>query len=71
MANVTQKELKDEKELTVQLLKYQGRDYQEWLYLKHQEFNRENSDIFKQLLTKAIKEKNNGIRQEWEERGNK
>lgn len=53
----TQKEQKEEKELTAQLLTYQGQDYQEWLHEKHLEFNRENSDIFKKLLTKAIKEK--------------
>jgi hypothetical protein len=53
----TQREQKDEKELTQQLLRYQGQDYQDWLHEKHEEFNRENSDVFKKLLTKAIKEK--------------
>lgn len=53
----TQREQKDEKDLTQQLLRYQGEDYQDWLHEKHLEFNRENSDVFKKLLTKAIKEK--------------
>ena len=53
----TQREQKDEKDLTQQLLRYQGQDYQDWLHEKHEEFNRENSDVFKKLLTKAIKEK--------------
>lgn len=53
----TQREQKDEKDLTQKLLRYQGKDYQDWIHEKHLEFNRENSDIFKKLLTKAIKEK--------------
>lgn len=53
----TQKEQKDEKELTAQLLRYQGMDYQEWLHEQHLEFNRNNTDVFKQLLNNAIKEK--------------
>jgi hypothetical protein len=51
------KEQKQEKELTAQLLRYQGKDYNEWLHEQHQQFNKENSDVFKKLLTRSIKEK--------------